>query len=379
MNKSICLLGSTGSVGRQTLNVVRNLGPEVKVVGLAARSNIDLLEAQIKEFSPEIVAVFEEKGALELKRRHPGLNVVCGVDGLCEVASWHSANFVLLAMVGSKGILPAIKAIESGKDIGLANKEILVSAGEYIHHLAKKHHVRLLPVDSEHSAILQCLQGEEMESVKRLILTASGGPFLHRSMEELQSVTKLDAIKHPTWNMGDKISIDSSTLMNKGLEVMEARWLFDLPVDKIEVVIHPQSLVHSFVEFVDGSMKAQISVPDMELPIQYALTYPERKPRPHKHYNFLQAHTYEFFPPNLQKFQCLQLAYDALRKGGTYPCFLNAANEVLVERFCQGEVRWLDIPEKLKILVDRQTTSKELSIDSILEIDREARLAASII
>lgn len=379
MVKAISLLGSTGSVGRQTLSVVRNLGPSVKIVGLAARSNIDLLEAQVREFQPEIVAVFEEKGALELKRRIPGINIVCGIEGLCEVASWHSATYVVLAMVGTKGILPAVEAIKNGKDIGLANKEILVSAGEYISELVKKHRVRMLPIDSEHSAILQCLQGEDIKTLKRIILTASGGPFLHRSLEELKEVKREDAANHPTWRMGNKISIDSSTLMNKGFEVMEARWLFDIPVEKIEVVVHPQSLVHSFVEFIDGSMMAQVSIPDMELPIQYALTYPERKARHHRVFNFEQPQTFEFFPPDLEKFPCLQLAYDALKKGGTYPCFLNAVNEVLVERFCEGQISWLDISKKSKILVDRQQSTQALSVDSILETDREARLAASMI
>jgi len=379
VTKAISLLGSTGSIGRQTLNVVRNLGKSVKVVGLAAKNNIDLLEAQIDEFKPEVVAVFEEKAALELKRRCSGVNIVCGVDGLCEVASWHNANFAVLAMVGSKGILPAVKAIKSGIDIGLANKEILVAAGEYIFNLAKEHNVKLIPIDSEHSAIFQCLQGESIESVNRVILTASGGPFLNHELTDLKNVSVLDACNHPTWTMGNKVSIDCSTLMNKGFEVMEARWLFDLPIEKIEVVIHPQSLVHSFVEFIDGSIKAQIGVPDMEMPIQYALTHPERKIRRAKPFNFIEHSKFEFYLPNAQKFRCLDLAYDALRKGGTHPCFLNAANEVLVERFCQGEVSWLDIAEKLVTLTDGHKTLKELSVDSILEVDREARLQASMV
>lgn len=375
MRKAISILGSTGSIGKQTLNVVRHL-QDVRVVGLAARNNVDLLEKQIHEFKPEVVAMFEEKAAQELKRRLPMQHIVRGVEGLCEVASWHSADFVVLGMVGSKGILPAAKAIQAGKDIGLANKEILVAAGEYIFNLAKEKNVNLIPIDSEHSAILQCLRGEKLAEVKRVILTASGGPFLNHSLDALKSVTAKDAANHPTWAMGDKVSIDCSTLMNKGFEVMEARWLFDIPPEKIDVVIHPQSLVHSFVEFIDGSVKAQIGVPNMELPIQYALTYPSRKPRHTAPFNFLTHGKFEFYLPNRDKFRCLELAYEALRQGGTLPCFINAANEVLVERFCKGEVSWLGISEKLEHLMLRHTPIKALTVDAILEVDREARYMA---
>jgi len=376
MRRAISLLGSTGSIGRQSLNVVRNLGGAIDVVGLAARNSVDLLESQIREFQPEIVALFEEKAALELKRRMPGCNVVCGIEGLCEVASWHSSDFVIMGMVGSKGVLPAVEAIQSGKDIGLANKEILVIAGEIISRLAKENGVKILPIDSEHSAILQCLQGESIADVNRIILTASGGPFLHHEMDELKNVTVKEATNHPTWSMGNKVSIDCSTLMNKGFEIMEARWLFDIPLGKIDVVIHPQSLVHSFVEFIDGSVKAQVGAPNMEGYIQYALTYPERRARQGSPFNFSDFKKWEFYPINLKKFACLGFCYDASERGGTYPCALNAGNEVLVERFCQGTISWLSIAEKLEKIMDGHQEIEEINIESILEVDRETRLAA---
>jgi 1-deoxy-D-xylulose-5-phosphate reductoisomerase len=376
MEKKISILGSTGSIGRQTLNVAKHLGESVKVVGLAAKSNVDLIEAQAIETGAEIVCLFEEKAAKELKRRHPMWNVVSGIEGLCEVASYHSIDTVIVGVVGSMAILPVMEAIRAKKLIGLANKEVLVSAGEYITKLARENEVTLFPIDSEHSAIFQCLLGEKKEEVSRLILTASGGPFLHLSDEELKYVTAGSAANHPTWTMGGKVSIDCSTLMNKGFEVIEAKWLFDFPVEKIDVVIHPQSVVHSFVEFVDGSMKAQVNVPSMELPIQYALTYPERVARAEKPFDFQKYGKFEFYLPDLKKFRCLELAYESLRIGGSLPCVLNAGNEVLVERFCQGELSWLQIAEKLETLLGRHNVLHGTSVDTLLAVDREARLEA---
>lgn len=376
MEKRISVLGSTGSIGRQTLNVAKHLGEKIKVVGLAAKSNVDLIEAQAIEVGAEIVCLFDEKAAKELKRRHPMWNVVSGIEGLCEVASYHTIDTVIVGVVGSMAILPVMEAIKSKKRIGLANKEVLVSAGEFITTLARKNDVILFPIDSEHSAIFQCLLGEDKKDVARVILTASGGPFLYYSDEELKNITVACAANHPTWTMGNKVSIDCSTLMNKGFEVIEAKWLFDFPVEKIDVVIHPQSLVHSFVEFIDGSMKAQVNLPSMELPIQYALTYPERVKREVSPFDFKNNSKFEFYLPDKKKFRCLELAYESLRIGGSLPCVLNAANEVLVERFCRGELSWLGIAEKLETLLGRHNVLHVTSVDTLLEVDREARLEA---
>lgn len=376
MEKKISILGCTGSIGQQTINVARHLGERIKVVGLAAKSNVDLIEAQALETGAEIVCLFEEKAAKELKRRRPGWNVVSGMEGLCEVASYPSIDTVIVGLVGSMAILPVIEAIKAKKLVALANKEVLVAAGEYVTTLARENGVSLFPIDSEHSAIFQCLQGEDISSVSRVILTASGGPFLHLSEGELLNVTVECASKHPTWTMGSKVSIDCSTLMNKGFEVIEAKWLFDLPLEKIDVVVHPQSLVHSFVEFVDGSMKSQINEPSMELPIQYALTYPERAKREGKKFDFQKNSLFEFYLPDLKKFKCLALAYESLRIGGSLPCVLNAGNEVLVERFCRGELSWMQISEKLELLLSRHNVVYKTTIDSILDVDREARLEA---
>ncbi len=379
MKKSIVILGSSGSVGRQAINVVRNLGDTVKITGLAVKNNIDILEKQIREFEVKIACVFDEVAAEKLRPRVPWCNIVYGMRGLCDVATYCDSDFVIMGMVGSHGILPTAKAIEAKKNIGLANKEILVSAGEYIFKLAKDYGVNIIPIDSEHSAILQCLSGENIKNVSRLILTASGGPFLKYKDEEFKNIRLQDALKHPTWTMGEKVSIDCSTLMNKGFEVIEARWIFDILSDRIDVVVHPQSFVHSFVEFIDGSMKAQIAYPNMELPIQYAITYPDRVPRKFEPFNFKNNSKFEFYEPDRKKFRCLDLAYIALQEGGTMPCFLNAANEVLVDRFCRGDISWLSISEKLEILIKRHRTVSDLSVELLLEVDCEARIEASVI
>ncbi len=374
----MALFGSTGSIGRQTLNVVRHLKGRVEVVALCARSNIDLLETQIHEFSPQIVCVYEEEAANELRRRltRKGVEVVSGLSGLEQVARMEGCDFALMGMVGSIGLVPTVAAIETGKTIGLANKEVLVAGGSVVMKLAKEKNVTILPIDSEHTAIFQCLVGESKESVKKLILTASGGPFLHLEMNQLHKVTSQDASKHPTWKMGEKVSIDCSTLMNKGLEVIEAYWLFGVPIGDIEVVVHPQSAIHSMVEFVDGSVKAQIATNSMEKPIQYALTYPDRLPRHEKSFNFVECGKFEFYAPDKEKFRCLALAYEAIGEGGTLPCFMNAANEVIVERFCKGEVKWPQIAHLLERLMQSHDTIHEPSLSEILEVDRHAREVA---
>jgi 1-deoxy-D-xylulose-5-phosphate reductoisomerase len=376
MRKKIAVLGSTGTIGRTTLKVVRHLSSELEIVALAAKSNIDLLYAQALEFSPQLIAVFDPEKAHLLAKRLPHIPVLAGMDGLKAVASFEEADFCMLAMTGSVGLLPAISAIESGKQIGLANKEILLCAGEWIVSLAQKHKVDLIPVDSEHSALHQCLQGEKKESVRRLILTASGGAFRDKTIDELKHVTLEEALSHPNWQMGPKVVIDCNTLMNKGLEMIEAHFLFGIDPSRIEAVIHPQSRVHSFVEFIDGSLLALLAEPDMVLPIQYALTYPHRKPGLLPSYDFSKNQTLTFYPPDLQRFPCLQLALDALRLGKSYPCFLNAANEVLVERFLQKEISWDSIAKKLEKLISFHEPHNLLSLREILAVDTSARAFA---
>ncbi len=378
MRKKIAILGSTGSIGQSTLKVARHLASDLEVVALAAKSNIDLLERQAREFRPKLIAVYDPLSAQQLRCRLPDIPILSGMDGLKAVAAFPESDFAMLAMTGSIGLTPAICAIEAGKQIGLANKEILVCAGELVSQLAKKHKVPILPVDSEHSALFQCLKGEKSASVRRLILTASGGPFLHKSLDALSSVTPEEAKVHPNWSMGPKVTVDCSTLINKGLELIEARWLFDIEPDRIEAIIHPQSRIHSFVEFVDGSMLAQVSDPDMILPIQYALTYPDRKMGLLAPYDFVKNHTLTFFPPDYRKFPCLQIAMQSLKEGRSYPCFLNAANEILVERFLKGDISWKEIGSKLDQLISSHHPQNLLTLEAVLEVDGQARKKASV-
>ena len=373
MKKKIAILGSSGSIGTATLQVVRHLPEQFQVASLAVRSNIELLERQIQEFSPEFVAVFDEKKALELQKKCPHVRVLAGREGLRETASHFGIDFVMLAMSGSDGVEPALAAIEAKKQIGLANKEILVAAGEMISRLAQEKGVSLLPVDSEHSALFQCLKGESASEVRRLILTASGGPFRKKSLEELQLVSKEEALNHPNWCMGAKITVDCSTLLNKGLEMIEARWLFDIAPEQIEVVIHPQSVIHSLVEFVDGSMLAQLSEPNMVLPIQYAMTYPVRRQGLLPPFDFKRFSHLTFEIPDTEKFICLQLAIDALKEGKSYPCFLNGAAEVLVERFLAGNISWIEIGRKLEKLMSSHRPLNMVTLDSILSMNSYAK------
>ena len=369
--KKIAILGSTGSIGINTLRVAKHLKDYVKVVAIAARSNIDLIEQQVKEFSPEIVGLYDKEQALRLSKRLPHVNLVGGSEGINEIATYHNANFVVSSIVGTAGLLPTMAAISAGKDIGLANKEVLVSAGELVMKLVREKKVNLLPIDSEHSAIFQCLN--EKSYVKNILLTGSGGPFRQYSQEQLESVTLEDALKHPTWSMGKKVTIDSSTLMNKGLEVIEAFWLFGIDLDKINVIIHPQSIIHSMVEFVDGSIMAQMSEPNMTVPIQYAITYPKRYHGMLKSFDFTKYSQLTFSKPDLQKFPSLRLAYESIKEAGSMPCYMNAANEVLVNRFLNKNINWCDIPRKLEILMNKHSVIKKLTIDTIISVDKMAR------
>ena len=375
--KKIAILGSTGSIGESTLKVVRHLKDQITVTALAAKSNIDLLEKQAKEFHPKLIAVFDQEAARSLKKRLPHIEVVSGIEGLNAVASHNEANFVVSAISGTLGLLPTIAAIEACKTVGLANKEALVSGGALIMALAKKNNVTILPIDSEHSAIFQCLQGQSKESVRRLILTASGGPFHNYTEDQLKSITVEKALKHPTWTMGSKVTIDSSTLMNKGLEVIEAHWLFNMSVDNISVVIHPQSIIHSLVEFVDNSLLAQMGESTMTLPIQYALTYPNRVKGVLPCFDFTKHPTLQFFLPDTKKFKCLDLSFHALRIGGTLPCYMNAANEILVHRFLNKEISWHEIAIKLEYLMERHEVLVIKALGDILYVDEKARAAAA--
>jgi len=367
--KAISILGSTGSIGRQALEVISNFPEKFRVTGLAAGSNIELLAEQIKKFRPEIVSVGEEKSIKKLKEFLGEYipEVYFGSEGLIKVAAYKETELVLLAVVGYIGLVPAIKAIEEGKDIALANKETLVTGGELIEDLLKKNNVKILPVDSEHSAIFQCLAGNAKSDISRIILTASGGPFRHMAPEDFSSITPEDALSHPTWNMGKKVTVDSATLMNKGFEVIEARWLFNVPVDNIQVLIHPQSIVHSLVEFKDRSVMAQLSPPDMRLPIQYALTYPERWDGTGlKSLDLIQAGRLEFYPPDTDKFPCLSLACKAIKEGGTRPAVLNAANEVAVSAFLEKKLLFNEIPVLISQVLKEHINQEGKSIEHIL-------------
>lgn len=377
--KRIAILGSTGSIGVTTLDVIARFPDRFAVVGLAAGKRVERLAEQIRQFRPGVVAVGDAGRAAELARLCPEYRgeILVGAAGIERVATVDSADLVVSALVGAVGLLPTLKAIAAGKDIALANKEVLVVAGELVTRAAREQGVRLFPLDSEHNAIFQALRGHRHEDVHRLILTASGGPFLHHSAAELQAVTLSDALQHPTWKMGDKITIDSATLMNKGLEVIEAHWLFGLPAEQIDVVVHPQSIVHSLVEYVDGSVLAQLGIPDMAIPISYILGFPERLPMPHlPALDLPRAAHLEFFAPDLTRFVCLDLAYRALRAGGTAPAVLNAANEVAVAAFLAGGCRFVDIPAILQAVLEAHTRSAATDLETLLAADAWARLEA---
>jgi 1-deoxy-D-xylulose-5-phosphate reductoisomerase len=373
MRRKISLLGSTGSIGKNVLKIASNFKDQIEIVAIAANENIDLLEQQAHEHKPKLIAVYNTKKAQELQKRLPHTRVVGGMEGLCEVAAHPEAETMVAAIVGAAGLKPTAVAIEHGKTIALANKEVLVAGGAYIMPLAKKHGVALIPVDSEHSAVFQCLHREATKAVRRIILTSSGGPFRDWERERLKNVTVEQALKHPNFAMGAKITIDSSTLMNKGLEVIEAYWLFGVKVEQIEVLVHPQQKIHSMVEFVDGSIMAQMCEPDMVIPIQYAMTYPDRWQGMLEPYDFVKNSRLDFLQPDISKFKCLELAYEALRSGGTLSCYMNAANEVLVNRFLKKEIAWYGISEKLEKLMSSYQNSQDNSLESILAVDELAR------
>ncbi|QXM06112.1 1-deoxy-D-xylulose-5-phosphate reductoisomerase [Crassaminicella indica] len=373
--KNISILGSTGSIGTQTLDVVRSNKEKFNVLGLSANSNIELLEKQINEFHPIAVAVMDEQKALELKERIQNTNteVLYGLDGLNTIATLSDVDLVVTSVVGMIGLIPTIKAIRCKKNIALANKETLVTAGEIVMREAQKNGVLILPVDSEHSAIFQSLMGYTLQDIRRILLTASGGPFRGWKKDALKDVTVAEALKHPKWNMGKKISIDSATLMNKGLEVIEAKWLFDLSLEQIDVVVHPESIIHSMVEYKDSSVIAQMGYPDMRVPIQFALTYPKRIANSYEKLNLFDIATLTFEKPDLNTFPCLKLAYDALRIGGSFPTVLNAANEVLVELFINEKISFYDIPKGIELALEKHDIEHDLDIDKIVEIDCWAR------
>ncbi len=376
--KNIAVLGSTGSIGKNTLEVVRNLnrnGYPVSVKYISANSNVELLCEQIEEFRPKAAVVFSDSGYKELSSRSlkHKCEILHGQAGINEIAVRDDFELVVNALVGFSGLIPTVEAIKNGKQIALANKESLVVAGELIYSMLDKSSSTLLPIDSEHSAILQCLQGEPLKEVTKLILTASGGPFREFSKSELDNVTVEQALNHPNWKMGNKITIDSATLMNKGFEIIEAKWLFNIEAENIEVLIHQQSIIHSMVEFSDGSVKAQLGVPDMKVPIQYALTYPERVKSDFPRIDFKQLKNLTFDEPDLEKFECLKLAYDVIKAGGSYPIVLNGANEAAVELFLKGKIRFMDIPALIKSAMDKHENHVSPSLENIVGIDSWSR------
>lgn len=370
--KKIAILGSTGSIGTQTLDVVRENG-DIEVVSLAAGSNTVLLEEQVREFHPKLVCVFNEEKAEDLKTRLKDVDVriVTGMDGLIEAACISEAETVVTAVVGMIGIRPTIAAIEAGKDIALANKETLVTAGHLIIPLAKEKGVKILPVDSEHSAIFQSLQGNSGNKISKILLTASGGPFRGKKRSELQNVKVEDALKHPNWSMGQKITIDSSTMVNKGLEVIEAKWLFDVSVDEIQVVVQPQSVIHSMVEYEDGSVIAQLGTPDMKLPIQYALYYPQRRYLPGTRLDFWKMSHLDFEKPDMETFSGLRLAFDAGRTGGSMPTVLNAANEMAVSLFLNRKIGYLEIVQIIEDCMNAHNNIENPTLEQILTTEQE--------
>lgn len=372
MTGNISILGSTGSIGTQTLDVVREIGG-IKVWAMSTNTRIELFEKQVREFMPEVVCVMDSEKACEFKKNISDLKieVLSGMEGLIAVAEHSKADTVVNSVVGNIGLVPTVKAICAGKNIALANKETLVTSGSLVMKLLKENKVSMYPVDSEHSAIFQCLQGNNGNKIKKILLTASGGPF--RTFDDVSNVTVDDALKHPNWSMGKKITIDSATLMNKGLEVIEAKWLFGVDLEQIQVVVHPQSIVHSMVEYEDGAVIAQLGVPDMKVPIQYALTYPKRIANGFPKLDIFEAGNLTFEKPKIDKFPCLQLAYDAIKIGGTMPAVMNGANEIAVARFINKEIGFLDIPRLIENTMNTYTVIDSYTLDDVLQADKWAR------
>ena len=373
MAKKIVVLGSTGSIGVQTLEVAKNTG--IEVLGLTANKNIDVLEKQVNSFHPRRVAVFDELMAEQLKRRVKNVDVLAGRDGVLEIARLNGADTVVNAIVGSAGLLPTLEAVNAGKDVALANKETLVCAGEIVMRRVREKGVSLIPIDSEHSAVFQCMQGNSSNKIRKILLTASGGPFRTKTADELRRTTSADALEHPTWSMGAKITIDSATLMNKGLEVIEAHWLFGVPAEKIQVLVHPQSIIHSMVEFEDGAVLAQLGEPDMRVPIQYALHYPDRPKNDFPKLDLLAKNTLTFEEPRTDCFRCFPLALEALKQGGVVPAVMNAANEAAVSRFLLGEISFFQIPELIEAAMSAYNVKNQamLDIKAVMRADAWAR------
>ncbi len=372
--KKIFILGSTGSIGTNSLEVIRKFPNNFSVTAISGNNNIELLEKQIDEFSPEIVIVNNEKAAHKLLNKIKGkCELLIGKEGFVEATKRADYDILISSLVGFSGLSPTIEAIKRGKRIALANKETLVVAGEIIDKLVKKHNAEIIPVDSEHSAIFQALVGESPEHIRKILLTASGGPFFDKPKSDLKKVTVEQALTHPNWSMGNKVTIDSATMMNKGLEVIEARWLFNIPYEKIEVLVHPQSIVHSMVEFFDGSIKAQLSFPDMKIPIQYALTYPNRLESNFVVTEFPEIQKLTFFKPDLEKFDCLRLAFDSLKSAGNAPCILNAANEIAVDAFLNGKIKFIEIAEYVNKALDIIEYQSSVTLETIFECNTKTR------
>lgn len=376
MKKRIAILGATGSIGTQTLEVVEKNSELFEIEVLTANNNTQLLIAQAKKFQPNVVVISNSCHYDEVSEalKDEPIKVYAGREALQQVVEMSTIDVVVTAMVGYSGLIPTCNAIKAGKHIALANKETMVVAGEIINQLAIDNKVNIYPVDSEHSAIFQCLVGEINNEIEKIYLTASGGPFRGFSMEQLAKVTKADALKHPNWDMGAKITIDSASMMNKGFEVIEAKWLFGLKPEQIDVIVHPQSIVHSIVQFMDGSMKAQMGLPDMKLPIQYALSFPERLPSSFRRFNFLDYPKLTFEQPNTKKFRNLALAFEALNRGGNMPCILNAANEVVVHAFLNDKISFLQMPEIIEHIMEKASFLKNPSLDDYIQTDKEARI-----
>ncbi len=371
--KKIVILGSTGSIGTQCLDIIEKNPSLFQATVLTCGKNLSLFCQQLEKFSPEFAVTATEEDALFLSKKYPRITFSYGEKGLIEAAAFGDSHMIVNALVGMMGLLPTYHGIRAGKDIALANKETLVAGGAVILEEIRKVDIKLLPVDSEHSAIFQCLQGNNPKELRKILLTASGGPFRGYTLDQLGSVTLVEALKHPNWSMGSKITIDSATMMNKGLEVIEASWLFDVPAEAIEVLVHPESIIHSMVEYIDGSVIAQIGVPDMRTPISYALQYPQRLKSAEPGVDFASLQQLTFEKPDLKTFQCLHFAYEALKNGGSYPVVLNGANEVLVEQFLDGKIKFLDIQNTLDRLLNEHNPTYNLTIDDIIQIDGAIR------
>ncbi|MBQ8589667.1 MAG: 1-deoxy-D-xylulose-5-phosphate reductoisomerase [Firmicutes bacterium] len=375
--KKIAILGSTGSIGTQALDVVSQRPGDFSVEALTCGSNIGRFREQLKIYRPKLAVTAKEEDAAELKTEFPEIEFLYGMDGIITAAAETDADMVLNSLMGMMGLVPTYKAIRAGKDIALANKETLVAGGSVIMNAVKETGVKMLPVDSEHSAIFQCLQGNDAKELDKILLTASGGPFRGYTLEQLEGVTLAQALNHPRWVMGSKITIDSSTLMNKGLEVIEAKWLFDVEPEQIQVVVHPESIIHSMVQYKDHSIMAQLGVPDMRIPIAYAFTYPSRWENASGEVDFFELGTLHFHKPDMETFRCLKLAFEAIKAGGSYPVVLNAVNEVLVQKFLEDKISYLDIPRGIEAALETHVGVANPTLDEILEIDREARRAAA--